>query len=233
MEIEKNKYVIAGVILFLIIVGIAGFMKFSATEKIENTEEKITFDDNELKELIDDDPYLGNRDAKLVVVEFSDFQCPFCRKFYVESLKQFKKEYVETGKVMFVYRDFPLNFHPMAEISGEAAQCANDQGKFWELHDKIFDEQQKRGTGTISYSEADLKKWAEEIGLNMDEFNACLNEGKYKDEVNKDFDYGYKQGIRGTPGFYIYNRETGKVKIIEGAYPYAQFKQIIEDMLEG
>lgn len=89
----------------------------------------------------DDDPFIGNANAPVTMIEFSDYQCPFCLRFWSETLPQIKKDYIDTGKVKFVYRDFPLNIHPMAEPSARAANCAGEQGKYWEYHDKIFSEQ--------------------------------------------------------------------------------------------
>lgn len=175
----------------------------------------------------DDDPALGRDGAKVVMIEFSDFQCPFCRKFWRESFGQIKQNYIDTGKVKFVYRDFPLtSLHPSSEVSAEAGSCANEQGKFWEMHDKIFVEQEKLGQGTVQFSSADLKKWAGEIGLNSRQFNSCLDTGKYKSEVEKDLSDGTTAGVQGTPTFFV----NGKV--IPGAVPYATIKQTIDDALK-
>src|SRR3989344_7242055 len=128
---------------------------------------------------VDDDAFIGNPKAKVTVVEFSDFQCPFCRSFWSGAYQQIKKEYVDTGKIKFVFRDYPLPFHPAAQVSAEAAECAHEQGKFWEMHDKIFEEQAKQGTGTVTYGAAELKKWSSQTGLDSAKFNKCLDSGKY------------------------------------------------------
>src|SRR3989338_6374708 len=112
-----------------------------------------------------DDAFIGNEKAKVTVVEFSEFQCPFCRSFWSGAYQQIKKEFIDTGKIKFVFRDYPLPFHPADQASAESAECAEEQGKFWEMHDKIFEEQAKQGTGTITYGVIDLKKWALQIGL--------------------------------------------------------------------
>lgn len=175
---------------------------------------------------VDDDPSLGNKNAKVTVIEFSDYQCPFCRIFWKESLNQLKKEYIDTGKVSFVYRDYPLSFHPMAEPSAQAAECAGDQDKYWEMHDKIFGEEDKLGQGTVTYTVQDLKLWASQIGLNPVKFNQCLDSGKYKEEVQKDFNDGTSAGVSGTPSIFINGR------LIVGAQPYQSFKAIIEEELK-
>ena len=186
---------------------------------------QIAPDNSQIVIETDDDPSLGSGDSKVTIVEFSDFQCPFCRIFWRDTFPQLKKEYIDTGKAKFVYRDFPLEFHPSAAVSANAAECAGDQGKFWEYHDKVFGEQEKLGEGTISYAIKDIKKWAGEIGLDSDEFNQCLNAEKYKEEVEKDYNDGVKYGVTGTPTLFINGR-----KII-GAQPFENFSAIIEEEL--
>lgn len=175
--------------------------------------------------LIDDDTILGDKKAKLTIVEFSDFQCPYCRKFWQDTFPEIKKEYIDTGKVNFVYRDYPLSIHPMANPSAEATECADEQGKYWQMHDKIFAEQAKKGQGTVQYTLNEIKKWASEIGLDTKVFNSCLDTGKFKNEVAKDLNDGTIQGVQGTPAFFIGSQ------VMSGAYPFAQFKIIIEEEL--
>ncbi|MBI1972139.1 MAG: DsbA family protein [Candidatus Aenigmarchaeota archaeon] len=182
---------------------------------------------------VDDDPSLGDTNAPVTIVEFSDFQCPFCRATYRDVLPDLKANYVSTGKVNFVYRDFPLpaSLHPAAFIAAEAGQCANEQGKFWEMHDKIFDEQNKQGQGTVAFSADNLKSWAAEIGLDTSSFNSCLDLEKYASEVQKDLSDGEKAGVQGTPTFFIGNAKDGYV-VIPGAVPYSVFKQVVDQELE-
>lgn len=176
---------------------------------------------------VDDDPVLGNSSAKVTIVEFSDFQCPFCRKFWRETLPSLKKDYIDTGKAKFVYRDFPLSGHPSAHITAIASECADDQGKYWQMHDKIFQEQDKKGEGTVTYSADDLKRWAKEAGLNNGQFNQCLDSQKYKAEVDKDFEDGTKAGVTGTPTLFINGRK------VVGAQPFSAFASIIEEELKN
>jgi len=176
----------------------------------------------DFKALEDDDPFIGKENAPVTIIEFSDFQCPFCRRFYTQTLPQIKSQYIDTGKVKFVYRDYPLSFHPSAQIAAEAGECAEEQGKFWELHDKIFDEQGKQGSGTVQFTVTDLKQWAADIGLDTGKFNECVDSGKYTSEVQKDFADGSAAGVTGTPGFVI----NGKPLV--GAQPFTVFQQIID-----
>ena len=166
----------------------------------------------------DDDPSKGDANAPITIIEFSDFECPFCARFYQQTLPQLEKEYIDTGKVKFVYRDFPLSFHPNAQKAAEAGECADDQGKFWEMHDKIFDNQ-----NAISIN--DLKGYAADLGLDTDEFNSCLDSGKHSAEVQKDFKDGQAARVSGTPAFFI-----NGVKLV-GAQPFSAFQQIIESQL--
>ncbi|MBI2079763.1 thioredoxin domain-containing protein [Candidatus Micrarchaeota archaeon] len=181
--------------------------------------------------MLDDDVKLGSDDAPVIIVEFSDFQCPYCRKFWKESFSKIDENYIKTGKVQYVFRDFPLSFHPAAPKAAEAAECSRDQNKWEEMHNKMFAEQEKQGPNTVSFSEDDMKKWAEEIGLDSTKFNECLDSGKYADEVQKDFIDGNSIGVSGTPAFLI-GKRGGDAQPLVGAQPYSVFKQAIDSMLE-
>ncbi|MBI3047560.1 MAG: DsbA family protein [Acidobacteria bacterium] len=174
---------------------------------------------------IDDDPQLGKPDAKVTIIEFGDFQCPFCRAFWRETLPRTKKEYVDTGRVRIVFRDFAQDVHPEAMMTAMAAECADDQGKYWEFHDKAFREQDRRGRDVVRYRVADVKRWAAEIGLEPAAFNECLDSERYKAEVQKDYKDGADIGMNGTPVFFINGRA------LVGAHPFSSFQQIIEDEL--
>ena len=168
---------------------------------------------------VDDDAVLGSKSAPVVIVEFSDYQCPFCAKFWSETLPQLKKEYIDTGKVQLVYRDFPLDIHPDAQKAGEAAECARKLGgekKYWDMHDKMFANQQ-------ALSVSDLKKYAQSIGgVAAGPFATCLDSGEMAGEVMADLQDGLSYGVDGTPAFYI----NGKPLV--GAQPFSAFKQIID-----
>ena len=166
----------------------------------------------------DDDAVKGNANAKVTIIEFSDYECPFCGKHFKETYPQIVKEYVDTGKVKLVFRDFPLSFHASAQKAAEAAECAGEQNKYWQMHDKLFSNQQALDVDS-------LKIYAKDIGLNTATFNACLDDGKMVDEVAKDFADGQSYGVTGTPAFFINGR------FIAGAYTFADFKKIIDEEL--
>lgn len=171
-------------------------------------------------------PLKGRDNAKVTMIEFSDFECPFCERFFNETLPQIKKEYIDTGKVRLTYRHFPLDFHAAAMPSALASECANEQGKFWEYHDKIFTEQSKISGKTGDIISQQLKTWAKQTKLNIAQFNNCLDTEKYKEAVNKDVNDGKTAGVSGTPTFYINGRQ------LVGAQPFVSFKAVIDEELK-
>ncbi|MBS3101952.1 DsbA family protein [Candidatus Woesearchaeota archaeon] len=168
----------------------------------------------------DDDPTLGDKNAPVTIVSFEDYQCPFCGRAFQQTFPLIKKDYIDTGKVKYIYRDFPLSFHPEAEPAAEAANCAGEQGKYWEMHDSIFQNQDSMGN-------AAYKQFAQKIGLDTKKFNECLDSSKYKQEILDDFNYGSQVGVSGTPTFFI-----NGIKLV-GAHPYESFKQIIDTELSS
>lgn len=179
---------------------------------------------------LDDDPVKGDPNAPLTIVEFSDFQCPFCMKFHTETLPLLEQNYINTGKVKFVYRDFPIqSIHPNAVPAALASECADDQGKFWEFHDMIFVNQKAWERQDVTQSIQTFQQYAVELDLDMGAFNSCLSSGKYLDEINKDLQDGRNYGVTGTPGFFIGNEKTGFIKI-QGAQPYSAFEQVLSNM---
>ena len=147
--------------------------------------------------------------------------------FWKEVEPRLKKDYVDTGKVRFVYRDFPIvQLHPEAIMAAVAADCAGAQDKYWQYHEKVFREQYNKGDDIVRFKDTDLKKWAKDIGLDAAAFNSCLDSGRFKEEVDKDKADGDGVGIQGTPTFFINGRVVG------GAQPYPVFKQIIDEELK-
>lgn len=174
----------------------------------------------------DDDPTMGSKDAKVVMIEFSDFQCPFCGRFFAQTLPQVKADYIDTGKVLFVYRDFPLSsIHPNAQKAAEAAECADEQNKWEDMHNTIFKNQDQWADLDNAGAVAKFKEYAKSAGVNEQQFGSCLDSGKYQDEVLKDFNDGINAGVGGTPTFFINGVE------VSGAQPFSVFKQIIDQEL--
>lgn len=164
----------------------------------------------------DDDAVKGDKNAPITIIEFSDFQCPFCERFYTETLSELDEKYIKTGKVKLIYRDFPLeNIHPNARPAAEASECAHEQDKYWDMHNKMFENQQ-------SLSVANYKKWARELGLDGKKFDDCVDTNKYADEVSKDLADGSAVGVTGTPAFFVNG------KSLSGAQPFSAFEALIE-----
>jgi protein-disulfide isomerase len=165
---------------------------------------------------VDDDPSKGPAKAPVTIVEFSDYQCPYCSRAET-TVTEVMKKYGE--KVRLVFRDYPLSFHQNANVAAQASECAREQGKFWEMHGAMFANQAKLAAN-------DLVETAATIGVEKDKFKACLDSGKYKDEVQKDFDDGQKAGVTGTPTFFI-----NGIPMV-GARDVNSFAEIIESELE-
>lgn len=162
-------------------------------------------------------PALGSSGAAVEVVEFSDFQCPYCRQF-APNLKRVKEEFGD--KVRVVYRQYPIaSIHPFAFKASEASLCAHDQGKFWELHDMMFSEQEKLAV-------ADLKDKARRAGVDQKKFDGCLDSGKYVEQVQADLAEGLRIGVSGTPAVYV-----NGIQLDGGAVPYETLAQAIRQEL--
>ncbi len=163
-----------------------------------------------------DEPTKGDNKAKIVVVEFSDFQCPFCKRA-ASNGASIVKEYGD--KVKYVFKQFPLSFHDKAHKASEASLCMHDQGKFFEYHDKLFENNQ-------ALEEADLKKYATEVGGDAAKFEECLKSGKNKAKVDRDMADGQKYGVSGAPTYFV-NGEA-----VVGAVPYEEIKKVIDEALK-
>ncbi len=165
-------------------------------------------------------PIIDNRynssSAKVIVEEYSDFQCPYCGKAY-PTVKQVKETYGDS--IEFIYKHFPLPSHPFAQKAAEASECARDQGKFWEYHNMLFENQKELAV-------SDLKKYASDLGLNTEQFNECLDSSIKDDIVRNDLLEGQRKGVTGTPSFFI-----NGIKLV-GAQPFSEFKKIIDKQLQ-
>lgn len=168
-------------------------------------------------------PVMGANNAKVTIYEFSDFQCPYCERFYSDTFGQIKSQYIDTGKVKFIFRHYPLSFHQNAQKAAEAAECANRQGKFWQYHDTLFENGKSDGTGLNA---DDLKKYAGQLGLDQSKFNKCLDNNETASVVKQDTDNASASGVTGTPTLFVNGNK------IVGALPYETFKAAIENALK-
>ena len=174
-------------------------------------------------------PDLGEKTAKVTMVEFSDYQCPFCGRYATQTMAQVIDEYVKTGKVHYVFRNFPLEqIHANAEKAAEAAACAGDQGKYWEAHDRFFKNQS-------ALDAKEMKGHAVVLGLDPEKFQQCLDTGKYAAKVKADLAEGQKYNVRGTPAFFfgteVKDSKLHAVKFLSGAQPIDKFKEVIDGLL--
>jgi len=180
----------------------------------ETQEEVVRYDVS-----VDDDPFLGPEDAPVTIIMFSDFQCVYCQKWYIQTLKPLLSAYPD--QIRFVYRDFPLSsIHPSATTAAEAANCAGDQDKYWDFFDQVF-------TSTVSLGDQAIQNHATAIALDMDTFNQCLASHKYQAEVEADFTYAVNLGVQSTPTFFV----NGLAVV--GAQPYSVFSSLVEQELEN
>lgn len=173
----------------------------------------------------------GNPEAPITIEEYADFQCPFCRRFFENTKTLLMDNYVANGTVYFVYHSFGEFIGPESSAAAEAAYCAGDQEKFWQMHDILYANQTGENVG--AFNDRRITAFAEQIDLNMDEFNSCLDSSKYADLVKQDGIDALAAGAEATPTFiltYLVNGEA-KTKVIQGAQPYEVFQQEIEAAL--
>jgi len=177
-------------------------------------------------------PIKGNPTAKVTMIEFTDLQCPFCLRYYTNTFPRIMKEFVETGKVRYVAREFPLSsIHKDAHRAAQATLCAGEQGKYWELRDKIFHNRNR-------LAESDLEEYARSVGVELESWKACLSSGRYEQKISKDRQDGSRLGISGTPSFAFGLTDPDEpntilvAEVIEGAYPFEEFAKRIKALLE-
>lgn len=184
---------------------------------------------------IDDDAVLGDKNAPVTMIDFTDYECPFCKRYFDQTFSQIKKEYIDTGKIKYVVRDLPLSFHANAHKEAQAAQCAREQGGdevYFKYHDEIFKRTTSNGTGLALDQ---LSVIATDIGLDGSALQQCLDAEKYKAEVDKDLADATKVGATGTPTFFIGKSSADGIikgtKLV-GAQPYSVFQSEIDTLLK-
>jgi len=168
-------------------------------------------------------PVLGDPNAKITVVEFGDYQCTYCHLFHENTKDALLQQYVNTGKVNFVFRDFPLN-GPDSVLAAEGSYCADDQGKYWQYHDELYKNWAGERTGWVN--QKSLDKFATTVGLDLGKFDKCMSDKKYEQKVLDNQKFGDKIGIDGTPSFVIFSGKN--ITKIVGAQPISVFQQVLD-----
>ena len=168
----------------------------------------------------------GSQNARVAIIEYSDYQCPFCARYVTQTYPEIDKAYIQTGKVRYVFRDLPLNMHPHAFKAAEATHCSGEQGKYWEMHDRLFANQRL-------LAPEELTKHAEALGLKVPEFQQCLNSSRFAEDVKGDIMQADVAGINGTPSFLIgvIEPNSSKVRVTDrlvGARSFAEFQAAID-----
>ncbi len=170
-------------------------------------------------------PFIGKDDAAITILEWGDYQCTYCYKFHRNTLDTINENFIKTGKVKMVFKDYPLN-GPDSVLAAEASHCAQDQGKYWEYHNELYRNWGGERTGWITYES--LNKFANTVNLNMSDFNTCLQEHKYREKVILMYEFGKEIGIDATPSFLVFDDQ--KIIKIRGNQPLEVFLKTFEEM---
>ena len=183
----------------------------------------------------DDDPVLGSSSAPITIIEFSDYECPYCKRHFDQTYGQLKTDYIDTGKVKLIYRDLPLSFHePEASKEALAANCSRDQGGdsvYFKFHDEVFKKTKSNGEGL---GENGIYQISKDLGLNQTDFKNCIDNQKYAKEIKDDVSEASKIGAGSTPSFYIGKSSPNNVIqgiYLRGAQPFDQFKKVIDSLI--
>jgi len=211
----KHRYYIAVLIIFGVISGLFLY-------GISDDKEVLLSRENLIK---NGSPMIGNLSAPITILEWGDYQCTYCHRFHESSLNTIFDEYINSGRANFVFKDFPLN-GPDSVFAAEAAYCAEDQDKYWQYHDELYTNWGGERTGWITVDS--LNKFATTVDLEIDEFNSCINEHKYRQRVLELEKFGKEIGIDATPSFLIFNDE--KIIKIRGNQPVDVFRKSIEEL---
>ena len=169
---------------------------------------------------------LGRSDAPLTLLEFTDYQCPYCRRFQAETWPQIKKNYIDTGKLRFIVRDLPLQFHSSALPAAEAAHCAGEQGKFWEMHHALL-------TGDDPLADGGIDRRATQLGLDLERLHACTRANRYESAIARNIAAANALNVNGTPAFVLGRMANGGLEgqLVSGAQPYAEFDAAFRQLL--
>lgn len=223
---SKKNFAIVAIIVGAIGIGIGAYTLVTVGNSFSG--EKSTETSSELQTLMaNGSPVLGSKDAPITILEFGDYQCPNCMRFATQIKPLIVKNYIDTGKAKLVFKDFTIygNDSILASI---ATHCAGDQNMYWEMHDAIYENQKAINSGWINTDS--IRKFASEVGLDMQQFNTCFDDRKYREQVKANFEQGKSIGIDGTPTFLIIDKD-GQAQAIKGAQPYDVFKKVLDEML--
>tara|TARA_Y100000296_G_scaffold74291_1_gene92646 strand:- start:3696 stop:4406 length:711 start_codon:yes stop_codon:yes gene_type:complete len=229
ITIKKSDLWKYSTFILIAVVLIGGVFLFTGGNENSNTDTvQPTQPSGKVSASIDDDAVLGDSDAPVTIIEFSDYECPYCKRHHDETFPLIKSQYIDTGKAKYVFRDFTPtlvnpNYHPNAVNAAMATECVGEEGDeaYWKMLDKVFSNQ---GSNSLD----NLKSLASGLGYDI---NTCLDSKKYESEVQKDFVDGQSAGIQGTPGFVIMKTGDDEGTLVSGAYPFSTFQQIIESEL--
>lgn len=204
-----------------VIIGIIAGISIALLNEDQDIETSLT-----QKKLIEEgSPILGNPSASITILEWGDYQCTFCYRFHESTLQVLEEDFIETGKVKLVFKDFPLN-GPDSVLAAQASHCAEEQGKYWQYHDELYKNWGGERTGWITrYT---LGVFASTVGLDLEDFNACMDENRYLDRVTQLHEFGKDIGIDATPSFLIFNDE--KIIKIRGNQPLEVFLKTIDSL---
>lgn len=225
----KNEYILPASILIAAVL-IAGAVIYTAglpgaVDNSGNAGNKPVAINSDVLKLTKDDVVLGDLNAPVTIIEYSDFQCPFCGRFFTQTESQVRENYIKTNKVKFVYRNFAF-LGPESKAAAGAAECAKDQGKYWDYHDALFNAEIKDGqenSGNLNRSL--FMSLAGQLKLNADQFGTCLDSNKYADKVVSDYAGAQSVGVQATPTMFVNGTK------VEGAVPYEQLKATIDQAL--
>lgn len=230
MNQEQSRAIPVAIIIAGLIIGVAIYFRPASSpsqqqaspSQTKETKVKASAEAENLLKVGPNDYVLGNPKADITIVEFGDFQCPFCRRFFSTTEKELIEKYLKTGKAKFIWRDFAFLGQESLDAA-QASRCAGEQGKFWEYHNYLFEKQNGENRG--AFSVPNLKQFAGELGLNTAEFSTCLDSRKYLTAVEKETSLAKELGVNGTPTTFING------KMIVGALPFSSFESAIQDII--
>ncbi len=226
LKSSKKSFVILAIIVGAAGIGIGAYSIATMANTLGQSQTEFR---TESLQILDGYPILGSASAPVTIIEYGDYQCPNCQRFATQTKPLIAENYIDNGKVKLIFKDFVIYGNDSAN-GALAAHCASDQGKFWEMHNHIY--QNQRGTNSGWLSVDNIKKFASSIDLNMEQFDSCFDGKKYAQRVAEGLSEGKTVGVNGTPTFIIID-SNGKMMTVRGAQPFSTFKQILDEALEG